>query len=310
MFTTIIEKIINKILLILLCKKIDTCLFGKNLKKEIEIKRILFYFPDEKYMHLGDHLFFEPTMKNLVKMGYEVSVCPTQMMWLYFEELGYKLIKKTDVTGTFDLMVTRTDYYEILLKHDNMLLYDYINIGLKEKICNDIMKKIFLYLGLEYSDSYDDIPSNIIPKKKITFNLDKKEKYILFNNYLDSGKKWNSPEDYNEKFAKKISELKKEGYKIIHLGTEIDKKNDTYLYKYVDLDLRGKTTIEELFSLVSLDNVEKNIGFDAFIMHLFFMNKKDNYIYLRNKVTKKREKVTKLYFNPPSKGIISKIEYL
>lgn len=44
-------------------------------------------------------------------------------------------------------------------------------------------------------------------------------------------------------------------------------------------------------------------------MHLFFINNKKNYIYLRNKVIKSREKITKNYLNPPFRKI-RKVEYL
>lgn len=297
----IIEKIKNKVLINLNCEKIEECLYSKNIQKNREIKKILFYFPISKYMHLGDHLFFEPVMRNLKKIGYEVYVLPTSNMKFYFLELGYKTITEKIDLNEFDLIITRNEFYKYIYQYNNILFYDYINIKLKDKICRDIIIKIFKYLKINITyEILDDKPSNLEVEEDINkFNLDSNKKYVLFNNYLDSGKIFNFFSNYNQKFAEKIIKLKNQGYQVIHLGTLREKNKDKNKYEFVDIDLRGKTNIRDLFYLSSLENIEINVGFDAFLMHLFFLNNKKNYIYLRNKITAKRKKITLDYLNPP-----------
>ena len=107
------------------------------------------------------------------------------------------------------------------------------------------------------------------------------EKYILFNNYIDS-----SAFRINKKMLKslddKAKELKKKfNARIIHTGSQNDKKNDYKHYDFVDLDLRGKTTVEDIFYLLSRDNVLYNVSFDAFQMHVAFLYNKKSFIKFR-----------------------------
>lgn len=270
-------------------------------------KKILLYFPLPEYMHLGDHLFFEPLAKNLKKRGYSVVIFPSKGMEFYFKELGYSIYKENDLSK-FDLIVSRTEFFNTLKNEKNVVLYEYINTSLKEEICTDIIKKVFLILGEDLKD-IDCEPSNLDVKES-NLKLSEKKRYILFNNYLDSGK-WLNGKKYSDSIEEKAMELKNAGYSLIHLGTEKDYLNDKREYPYIELDLRGKTSVKDLFYLASMENVVGNIGFDAFLMHLFFLNRKKNYICLRNKITKKRKEITVKYLNPPFKmNGEKKIEYI
>lgn len=288
------KKLENKILLKLNTQKKEDSLYAYRYEIEKK-KKILLYFPLSQYMHLGDHLFFEPLAKNLRIKGYDVYILPCKVMEFYFKELGYKILKN-DNLKKFDLIISRTEFFKSLKNEKNVLLYDYINTSLKEKICIDIIKKVFFILN-ENILNIDGEPTNLMVKES-SIKLDKNKKYILFNNYLDSSK-WITGKKYLDKIEEKGKELKKLGYELIHLGTKNDLEKDKKFYDYVDIDLRGKTTIRDLFYLSSLNNVEANLGFDAFLMHLFFLNRKTNYICLRNKISLKREKITKQYLNPP-----------
>lgn len=300
------EKIFDKILLKIKTKNIGktTYLYNyENTKKQ----KILLYFPLAEYMHLGDHLFFEPLAKNLKKIGYEISISPAKGMEFYFKELGY-LIYKGNSFSEFDLIVSRTEFFKLLIKQKNVVLYEYINTSLKQPICEDIVKKIFVILN-EKTEHLDYEPSNL-EVRSTKIELDKNKNYILFNNYLDSGK-WLNTQKSQKAIEKKALELKKLGYSLIHLGTEKDYKCDNGVYNYIDLDLRGQTSIKDLFYLSSSEKVKGNLGFDAFLMHLFFLNKKKNYICLRNKLTVRRKEVTMNYLNPPFKILgDKKIEYI
>lgn len=300
------EKISDKILLKVKTKNKNKTTYIYNYKTS-EKKKILLYFPLSEYMHLGDHLFFEPLAKNLKNRGYDVYISPSKSMEFYFKELGYSIYKESDLSK-FDVIVSRTEFFNTLQNEENVILYEYINTGLKEKICADIIKKIFLILGEDLKD-IDCEPSNLDVKES-NLKLSEKKRYILFNNYLDSGR-WLNGKKYDNSIEEKAIELKNEGYSLIHLGTEKDYINDKKEYSYIELDLRGKTSVRDLFYLASKGNVVGNIGFDAFLMHLFFLNRKKNYICLRNKITKKRKDITVKYLNPPFKmNSGKKIEYI
>lgn len=300
------EKITDKILLKRKTENIYETLYLYNYEKAKK-RKILLYFPIAEYMHLGDHLFFEPLARNLKDRGYDVYISPSKGMEFYFRELGYSIYREDSLSG-FDLIVSRVEFFRSLLNEKNVVLYEYINTSLKEKICTDIIKKIFILLG-ENTKNIDCKPSNLDVQVS-NLKLSEKKRYIIFNNYLDSGR-WLNGKKYTESIEEKAKELKAKGYSLIHLGTEKDYKNDSREYPYIELDLRGKTSVKDLFYLSSRENVVGNIGFDAFLMHLFFLNNKNNYICLRNKITAKREKITKSYLNPPFKMLSAeKIEYI
>lgn len=306
-------KTLDKYEIIKNCKKIKECLYGYKINN-LEIKIILFYFPNAEIMHLGDHLFFEPLMNLLKKDGYKIYILPSRQMEFYFKNLGYEIFSRKINP---DLIITRTEFLRDLKNKKNILLYDYLNIKLKEKLCVDIVEKVYSFLDKTKKIDKENIKINYLILNKIIlneitckFNLKKHEKYIIYNNYLDSGRMLNIFLNYEEKLEKKVMELKKKGYLVLHLGSNKDKLNDKRIYNFIDKDLRGKTTIEDLFYIVALDNIKINVGFDAFIMHLFFIKNKKNYIFLRNKITNKRKECIIKYFNPPYIIEEEKINYI
>ena len=302
----VINKIEDEILLKIFSKKVNYTIYTYRYKYSIKNK-ILLFFPLSEYMHLGDHLFFEPLANSLRSRGFDVSIYPSKIMEFYFKGLNYKIHSGDSLAG-YDVIFSRSVFFRFLINQKNVIFYDYINTSLREPICLDIIKKVFYILGQPVYNIISE--PNILEVSCSTIHLNHSNKYILFNNYLDSGNSLNSNKSL-KKIEKKALELKSMGYTLIQLGTEEERKNDHKEYPYIDLDLRGQTSVADLFYLSSRSNVVGNVGFDAFLMHLFFINRKMNYIYLRNKITKARSLTTLKYLNPPFEAMnYDKIEYL
>ncbi|MGL4998191.1 MAG: hypothetical protein ACRC5T_04420, partial [Cetobacterium sp.] len=88
------KRLVGKIKDKLDLKKLAKNIYGNVYLYKFENKvprKILLYFPYKEYMHLGDHLFFEPLARVLKKNGYEVEISPTKYMENYFLKLGYKI---------------------------------------------------------------------------------------------------------------------------------------------------------------------------------------------------------------------------
>lgn len=275
-------------------------LYVYNLPKNIKtVKNILLYFPDYQMMHLGDHIFFEPLIRELKKAGFNVEIQPVKMMEFYFINLGYQIgnIK----TKKYDLIVTRIEFYPSLKNSNFSIIYvEIANYKIIQPLCFDIIKKLFNILKIE-TEKIDDIPKLVssVLSESLKNILNSKDKYILFNNYIDSGSFRITKKHYN-KLIEYVQELKmKTGYKIIHTGSKNDKQKDKRIYNFVDIDLRGKLSIEDLFNLVQLNNVVYNVSFDAFQMHLFFMAHKKSYIMFRGRFTKRYKNLFVNCFNPP-----------
>ncbi len=307
----IINKIINKIQVKILQKKfILGNIYPRNLPLDKSgIKRILLYFPDYKIMHLGDHLFFEPLARVLMQNGYEVVIQPASIMQFYFDQLGYI---SGNIEDGFDLVITRVEFILSLAKHKGAVLYiDITNTNIKQPLCYDIACKILIILGIK-NFVFDDKPAMISGNLCVDFGINSNDKYILFNNYIDSGA-FRIGSRHQRAIVDFVCNLKEEtGYKVIHVGSNKDKERDWHKYDFVDLDLRGKTSVAELFDLVKRENIIYNVSYDAFIMHLFFLVEKRSFILFRGRFLLKYANLMLDYFNPPffAKNKNALIEYI
>jgi len=266
-----------------------------------EIKKILIYFPFYEFMHFGDHIFFEPLGHFLTENGFEVKIFPINNMKFYFEKLSYNLGKESDLEE-FDLIITRIEFISKLKKIKNNILYiDTSWPGIDKPLSLDLVSKTSDLLGIKLkTTTYIPRLINLVSENEIRnrFNILKDHQYVLFNNYLDSGKFRIIKKHYIklENYVKNLS-LKK-NLKIIHTGSMSDKKNDRKAYDYIDIDLRGRTSVEDIFFISQLSNVKYYVGFDAFIMHIFFSLEKKCYVLFRGRFTKKSEMFIKNYVNP------------
>jgi hypothetical protein len=292
--------------------EIDDNLYLKNMCDQ-KIRTIMLYFPDYQFMHFGDHLFFEPLARELQNEGYTVYIFPIKAMEFYFKKLCYKLGNE-NLIESVDLVITKVEFIPKLLKLNNQILFiDTATSEIKLPLCFSLIKKVFTFLGKNYSDCCD-VPSSIVGDGlNIKKYIDKEVNYILFNNYLDSGF-FRSGKKHQNMIVKYVQYLKHyKEYNIIHTGSQKDKDTDPNRYEYIDIDLRGLTSIEDMFYLSSLQNIKYNVSFDGFQMHLFFIHNKKSFILFRGRFLKKNYDYLRNYVNPPFfyKGELSDlIEYI
>jgi hypothetical protein len=307
----IVKKILNKLETLLLKKyQIDNCLYLKN-KNNKKIISILLYFDDYEFMHFGDHLFYEPLARELNNHNFYFEVAPIKAMQHYFKQNDIKFFDGD--FNKFDLIITKVEFLSFFRESRQQVLFtDTACNNITKPLCYSLITQVFNFLEVKLNE-IDDKPSNFINhSNKIDNVLDGGKKYILFNNYIDSGK-IRSGEKHQEKIIQFAKNLKKNtNCLVIHTGSKKDKENDKNIYDFIDLDLRGKTTIEDLFYLSSCDNVIYNVAFDALQMHIFFLNNKKSYILFRGRFMQKNTDFIKNYVNPPFmiKNKIDLIEYI
>lgn len=262
------------------------------------INRVILYFPDYEFMHYGDHLFFEPLARFLKLNNINVKVMPVKQMEFYFRNNGY-LIGNSDDVKKADLLITRTEFYENIkrLMYENILFINTSSTKINQFLCNDMVNKVASFLSLD-SDNFCAKPSGLRTCPE-NIKLDSGRNYLIFNNYIDSGffrvtqKHYKKINDFAQNFAREND------LKVIHTGTQKEKANDKKTYDFVDIDLRGKTSLADLFSLASHDNVQYNISFDGFLMHIFYIYGKKSYILFRGRYTKSARNYLINYVNPP-----------
>lgn len=266
--------------------KHDNLYFLKKQNTE-NYKNIVFYFPNEKYMHYGDHLFFEPIVSLLsCKSDFTIFIAPIKGIYSYFKSLSIQILDEVnslDISNT--LIISKPEFYnELKNKGFNVLYIDTTFYQSSLPICNDIASKIssFLHVDLDVSKLS---PSPYVPDSNIVL---KEQKVILFSNYIDSGF-FRITKKKNAKLISKAIELKNSGHTLVHIGTKTDKNNDRQEYPFIDIDLRGKTTIDDMFYLASLSNVLGAICYDSFIMHVMFIFEKRVFVMFRGRFLKKNQ---------------------
>lgn len=296
----LLKKIYNRGYLNLLKrKKIFPNLYhiGSNVSKDV--KTIVFYFPNPVFMNFGDHLFFEPLCRLLSVNGFDVSVIPVKQMNYYFEKSGYKT-GNINALDNYDLIISRPDFIKELTDKKNVILIDIAYAGINQSLINDICSKFIAYFHLTKQSSAKPlyIIQGIDCYKK--FGLRPDVSYVVYNNYLKSGsfrvgkKKFDKLELFIKDFRKKNPE-----FHVIHTGSKNDKLNDKNSYEFTDIDLRGQTSPMDLFDLVALPNVIYYIGFDGFIMHLFFLQNKKAFVLSRGRWSEKERFFLENYIDPP-----------
>lgn len=251
-----------------------------------KIVRVLMYFDDPEFMHLGDHLFFEPLANELNKQGFEVVISPTNIMSPYFSSLGYQTQKSNNILlSSFDLIITKFEFSDILKNANTNCLYISTSYTKsKDFLCDDIINKTAKILNFKRENSYAVPGSPISGNSKIS--IPPEHKYIVFNNYVDSASYRLGKNSYKKLYQYAVELAKKENLKIIHIGTESEKQRDRKKYKDVYLDLRGNTSMMDVFCLASHSNIKYCVSFDVFVAHVFFINKKKSYVKFRGRFSK------------------------
>lgn len=286
--------------------KINNCMYfiGDNISLQ-NTKKIVMYFPDYEFMHFGDHFFFEP-LANSLNQKFDFKIVPIKAMEFYFDKLDYKLGSMLDL-DTADLIITRKEFYDELKSKKNVLYIDLASLEIERFVCDEFVYKTSDLLKIEYNKH--NKPQTILTNNA-KIDLNPNQKYILFNNYVDSAsyrlrkQHFTKLNDFCRNFALEND------YKVIHIGSQKDKDNDKKNYDFIDIDLRGKTSIEDLFSLSNLNNIVNCISFDTFLMHIFATYDKKSYIMFRGRFTKKGYDVIVNNFLPPFKSDIKLIELI
>jgi len=309
-FLTIPEKIYYK--LFIRFNGINKCFYKHG--KIDKSKRIILYLDYLKFIHLGDTLWCEP-VAGLFNASFNLAICCNSSMEFYFRRLGYNVIYKSLINQD-DVLVARTELaYHLRGKNVFWFNFNYINVS--EPIINAVLNNIAdcLNLKVDYAKPRAlNFNSAEMKATSLKFGLDSNLKYAVFNNYIDSHK-WrmtsamirkanNALRNFAEKYKKET------GVKLIHTGTSKEKNQDLSSYGVADLDLRGETSAEESFILVSMDNVVTYIGFDAFWLHLFNIYNKNSYIVLRPGFSGKWKNQVKNYVATPYIAGESKVTFI
>jgi ADP-heptose:LPS heptosyltransferase len=229
---------------------------------------VLFLFDDQRLMHVGDQFFFKPLITKLAASGFRVRVRPSPSLKFFFS----RHLENAGEDLTSFLVVTRTDMYPSIRRTPGInrahFLYNTKSTQIASPVSNHIVDTFCEYFGLGSDSSVITTADYIdFPVGEESFGLSEKPSLLFFNNYVDSGRYrvWGG---VGRRLLERVRESKEEGF-IVHLGSAGDKARDGSDYRgLVDLDLRGRTSPQDLFSILSLPNVRRVFCHDTAILHI------------------------------------------
>ncbi len=265
-------------------------LFNINRSDIAKLKKVLFYFNNAEFMHIGDHIFFK-TIKTLMLNGYEVDVSTIPSMRNIFEKIGIK-VKANPNLKDYDLIISRVELLDEHLIGKPLVLVN-LTKNLTMPIADDLLMNFSLLFELK-SIVNVDYNFEIFNDKSVIkrFNLNENDSYILLSPFCDSSFFLVTNEKINRIISVVRKEAKIKNAKILLIGSQIDRLKVKFSSDEF-IDLRGKTTIEDILNLSNCPNVKSFIGFDNFIMHVFSIIKKPSFVVYRGRIGKKRREMIK-----------------
>jgi len=218
-------------------------------------------------MHYGDQIFFKPLFKQLKKAEFPVMAITSKELEFFFEQKDKVTFnpKKTLFVSSNRLLGYLKSKFGSSI---NYFVYDTNALGVDEPITNFIVNRFSDYFNI--SEFLGPVVKENFIINPFSHNydlLDLKEEYIILNNYYDSGKARIFLKD--QRLLIRALTNEKNNYKVIHTGSTKDKIKDKYNYKnIVDIDLRGKTKLNDLYLIFSKFKIVRLYTFDTFTLHL------------------------------------------
>ncbi len=259
--------------------------------------REFFFDFSDRTTHLGDRLFFFPLIDLLVKAGYPVRIANGDKLTgvLLQKIISFSPAQSNKPSETECVIFPAPSFLNFKKIYKKFAVVDFTDTNCSRKISEEIVCSFKNKFNLCLNDVTFDVKSNKAADS-IQKIIPSEYNYYIFSNYVDSGR-FRKLFINEKKLVQKALQLKREGYKIIHVGSVNDIASDQRCYPFVDIDMRGKTNISDIVDIVNSPNVIGALTYDNFIMHLVGMYGKVAYVLFRGRFLKKNRAHHLLYVN-------------
>jgi hypothetical protein len=260
-----------------------------------------FDFSNARHVHIGDHLFLEPTVRACRDRGVRVVIAPIAPMRDYFLEAGYRVVS-ADEARQQELRVTSVYMYDDVPRaerHERYLYLNTIDHHITGRVAEHLAQHVVRAACLDpYAPMIDGRPSPVAPGLSALDPLSSHAgHWWVFNDAVDSGWFRVLPSD-RRLLAEAAAEKRREGYRIVRVGSAADLAKRPGKIGVEDLDLRGRTSVMDLFRLLRSPRVAGTISFDTVVAHMGIACGKDALIHLR-RFTPAHQRFLKAHLIPP-----------
>ncbi|WVH09094.1 MAG: hypothetical protein EoVTN8_416 [Fluviibacter phosphoraccumulans EoVTN8] len=257
-----------------------------------------FYFDfTDSTTHLGDRLFFLPLLKALDQKKISIylnSKDSTSIQLLNISHVNFNLIDNV-LDSQICVVFPKPSFTSLSKNYRSAIIVDFTDFNSVTKISEQLILSFSKYFQLSLKNRIYSMSNRSLFDSDYFINEGSLGCY-LFSNYIDSGRFRKFFVDENKLSARAI-DLKKQGYRIIHVGSKQDRISDDNHYPFVDVDLRGETSVAALIQIVNSENVVGAITYDNFLMHLVGIHRKVAHVLFRGRFTRKNREHHMLYVN-------------
>lgn len=269
--------------------QISANLYAFNFVSGNKIEQVVFALNDAEYMHLGDYLFLLPVIKNFIDNGYQVAICATPSTREFLKRLNFPVVETVDYALNNTLIISRFEMIPQYKRYQSIFIH--VSQDLTMPICSQLLMEFSALFNFK---CYQAINYGMLANSAILnqLNLPAKQKLIIFNPYCDAAA-YLITRAKRERIINQVLMMLKQipDAKVVLTGTAQEKKHDLRQYPFSYIDLRGKSSVVDIFALVLCENVISYVGFDSFIMHVFSLCGKSSYVVFRGRITAKQEQM-------------------
>lgn len=272
-----------------------------------------FDFSNARHVHIGDHLFLEPTCRACRDRGIPVVVAPIAAMRDYFLEAGYRVVSPAEATAQ-PLRVTSVYMYDDVPRPERHRRYLYLNTidhRITGRVAEHLAEHVVRAACLEPAAPPIDgrpylVNPGALPAAAAELDSDG-PKWWVFNDAVDSGWFRVLPSD-RALLADVAAEKRREGFRVVRVGSSADLEKRPQPLGIDHLDLRGRTSVMDLFRLLRSPRVAGTISFDTVVAHMGIACGKDAVIHLR-RFSPAHQRFLKAHLIPPFTGAKSSIRF-
>ena len=230
-------------------------------------RSIGFDLSNARHVHLGDHLFLEPAMRACRLRGVEVVVAPGAAMKEYFRDAGYPVVPPS-VALQQELRVTPVWMYDSMPPHERRTRFLYLNMidhRIGRPVAEHMAEEVLRAACLDPDTAPIDGRAHLVAPGATA--LDGLEgRWLLFNDTVDSG--WFRVNRWDRAVLADVARQRRDaGFRIARVGTEAERIARPARIGVEDVDLRGRTSVMDLFRLLRSPAVEGTISFDHVVAH-------------------------------------------
>lgn len=242
---------------------------------------------DHPLIHVGDQIFFRPLVQHLKQAGFDVSMTHAPQLGFLFGDMpraepraspGALVVSRHEVLRTaLAAYGAAADYFVFYMA----------SRAIRRPIANFFIEAFADWFEVPELNRRIDaarmLPFQPSPEIALAkFALPDLRPLIVLSNYIDSGLHRKLP--WRERTMVRHAAMLKHaaGGVIVHVGTARDRAHDGRDYSgIVDYDLRGRTSVQDLFHLLAAPNILRVFCFDTAILHIAYLLKVETELFTR-----------------------------